>query len=186
VTVVLAFNAGTILFPVNGPRLSTDVMLAAFLVLAAWRHDPRPAIAGIAWIVGFENLFEATRRPHAWHWTLYVAVDVVGIAILARKGIRPSPLLLAATLAAWGAWLATGFHVNEHTMVHFQPGAEAFNEGAKTLWAAAYLVPFLLAQPKSRAPSASPQGSRATLEPVPPGPPTPHPPGLATPSRLSG
>jgi len=155
VSLVIAFNAGTILFPVNGPRLSTDVVFAVFLVLAAWRHDPRPAIAGIAWIVGFENLFEATRRPHVWHWILYVAVDVVAIVLLARKGIRPSLLLLAATLAVWAAWLATGFHVNEHTMVHFQPGAEAFNEGAKTLWAAAYLVPLMLVRPKSRAPSRS-------------------------------
>ena len=158
-SLVVAFNAGTILFPVNGPRLSTDVLLAAFLVLAAWRHDPRPAIAAIAWIVGFENLFEATRRPHMWHWILFVAVNVIGMALLARKGIAPSLLLLAATFAVWAAWLATGFHVNEHTMVHFQPGAEAFNEGAKTLWAAAYLVPFLLARPESRAPSRSRQPS---------------------------
>lgn len=166
---VVAFDAGTILFPVNGPRLSTDVMLAAFLVLAVWRHDPKPAFAGIAWIVGFENLFEATRRPHVWHWILYVAVDVIGIALLARKAkIAPSPLLLAATLAVWAAWLATGFHVNEHTMVHFQPGAEAFNEGAKTLWAAAYLVPLLLARRRSRAPSGSDESSYAA-HPASPG-----------------
>jgi hypothetical protein len=158
---VVAVDAGTILFPVNGPRLSTDVMLAAFLVLAVRRHDPKPAIAGIAWIVGFENLFEATRRPHVWHWILYVAVDVIGIVLLARKGIAPSTLLLAGTLAVWAAWLATGFHVNEHTMVHFQPGAEALNEGAKTLWAAAYLVPLVLGWPQSRAPSRPRQPSQA-------------------------
>jgi hypothetical protein len=118
-------------------------MLAGFLGLAVWRHDPRPAIAGIAWIVGFEKPFEATRRPHVWHWILYVAFDIVGIILLCVEEDRPSPVLMAATLAVWGAWLVTGFQVNEHTMVHFQPVAEGFNEGAKTLWAAAYLVPLL-------------------------------------------
>lgn len=153
---LIALDAGKVLFPFNGPRLSTDVTFAAFMGLAVWRQDPRPAIAGIAWLIGFENLFEATRRPHAWHWILYVGVDVIGIVLLARKGrIAPSPVLLAATLAVWAAWLATGFHVNEHTMTHFQPGAEAFNEGAKTLWAAAYLVPLLLARPDNRALSRS-------------------------------
>lgn len=130
-------------------------------MLAAWRHDPKPAVAGIAWIVGFENLFEAMRRPHVWHWIPFVAVDIVGMVLLARKGITPSLPLLAATLAVWGAWLATGFHVNEHTMAHFQPGAEAFNEGVKTLWAAAYLVPLMLVRPTSRAPSRSQEPSHA-------------------------
>jgi hypothetical protein len=162
-SLVIAFNAGEIIFPVHGPRLSTDVMLAAFLVVALWRRDPRPLVAGIAWMIGFENLFEATRRPHVWHWIVFVAVNVIGMTLLARKGVAPSPLLLAATLAVWGAWLATGFHVNEHTMVHFQPGAEAFNEAAKTLWALAYLVPFLRAKPLDRAPSRLREPSHPAL-----------------------
>jgi len=150
--VVIAFSAQTILFPPGGVRLSTLLLFAAFLALAVTRRDHRPAVAAVAWLIGFELLFEATRRPYEWHWILFVAVDIVGIALLARKGIAPSPLLLAATLAVWAAWLAAGFHVNHHDTVPFQPGAEAFNEGAKTLWGAAYFVPLLLGRPKGRAP----------------------------------
>jgi hypothetical protein len=160
---VIAFNAATILFPAGGARLSTVLLLAAFLTLAVTRRDFRPAIAAVAWLVGFEMLFEATRRPDGWHAIVFIASAVVGIVLLARKGIAPSPLLMAATLALWAAWLATGFHVNQHTMVGFQPGAEAFNEGAKTLWGAAYLVPFLLAARRSRAPSRSPRPLPSTL-----------------------
>lgn len=152
---MIAFDAGPILFP--AARLSTVLMFSAFGALAVMRRDHRPVVAAVAWLVGFEWLFEATRRPYGWHWVVLIAVDVVGIALLARKGIAPSPLLLGATLALWAAWLATGFHVNQHTMAHFQPGAEAFNEGAKTLWGAAYLVPLLPAGPKRR---ASPRSRR--------------------------
>jgi hypothetical protein len=156
VTVVIAFSARSIIWPGDQVRLSTVLVLAAFLALAVTRQDHRPAVAAVAWLVGFELLFEATRRPYEWHWILFVAVDIVGIVLLARKGIAPSPVLLVAALAVWGAWLATGFHVNHHDTVPFQPGAEVFNEGAKTLWGAAYLVPFLLARPNARAPSRSP------------------------------
>jgi len=154
---VIAFSAGTFLFPVGGARLSTVLLLAAFLTLAVARRDHRPAVAAVAWLVGFELLFEATRRPDGWHAVVLIGVAGVGIAALARKGIAPSPLLMAATLALWAVWLATGFHVNQHTMVGFQPGAEAFNEGAKTLWGAAYLVPLLLALRRGRVQSRSPK-----------------------------
>lgn len=43
----------------------------------------------------------------------------------------------------WAVWIATGFHVNGHTMTGLDPSAEALNEGAKTLWALAYLVPLM-------------------------------------------
>jgi hypothetical protein len=147
---MIAFSAQSILFPPGGARLSTVLVFAAFLALAVKRHDLKPAVAAVAWLVGFELLFEATRRPYEWHWIIFIAFDVVGITLLARKGITPSPLLLAATLVVWAGWLATGFHVNHHDTVRFQPSAEAFNEGAKTLWGAAYFVPLVLTAHKSR------------------------------------
>jgi hypothetical protein len=51
---VIAFNAGTILFSAGGARLSTVLLLAAFLTLAVTRRDFRPAIAAVAWLIGFE------------------------------------------------------------------------------------------------------------------------------------
>jgi hypothetical protein len=45
----------------------------------------------------------------------------------------------------FAVWVAAGFHVNvnERGLAGFDPTAEVLNEGSKTLWAAAYLVPLL-------------------------------------------
>ena len=54
---------------------------------------------------------------------------------------KPDLWLMALVAVVCVAWVATGFHVDSHGMVGFEPSAEALNEAAKTLWALAYLVP---------------------------------------------
>jgi hypothetical protein len=142
------------LFPL-GVRLSTWAALGAFLVLGV--RDRRYWLAAAAWIGGFEVLYQASTtgrglidngfHPTVW-WAPVVVFGVfvlgIGFVIWAgRHGARPSFPLLAAALFVWAVWIATGFHVNGHTMAGLDPTAEALNEGAKTLWALAYLVPLL-------------------------------------------
>lgn len=143
-----------IMFPL-GVRLSTWAALGAFLVLGV--RDRRYWLAAAAWIGGFEVLYQATNttkdlidkgfHPSVW-WAPAVVfgVFVLGIAFVvwaARHGARPSLPLLAAAFAVWGIWIATGFHVNGHTLTGLDPTAEALNEGAKSLWALAYLIPLM-------------------------------------------
>ena len=120
-------------------------------------RDRRYWLAAAAWIGGFEVLYQATVttkdlihngfHPSVW-WAPVVVFGVfllgIGFVVYAgRHGARPSLQLLAAALFVWAVWIATGFHVNGHTMTGFDPTAEALNEGAKTLWALAYLVPLM-------------------------------------------
>lgn len=143
-----------ILFPL-GVRLSTWAALGVFLVLGV--RDRRYWLAAAAWIGGFEVLYQATNtskdlidtgfHPSVW-WAPVVVFGVfvlgIGFVVYAgRHGARPAFPLLAAALAVWAIWIVTGFHVNGHTMVGFDPAAEALNEGAKTLWALAYLLPLM-------------------------------------------
>lgn len=142
-----------VLFP-GGVRLSTWIVLLVFLALGV--RDRRYWWAGAAWIVGFEATFQLSQtitvirhggfHPHAWWQPVFVfgllACGYVFVFYAARYA-RTSLPILGAALALWGIWLLTGFHVNGHSMVGFDPTAEALNEGAKTLWALAYLVPLL-------------------------------------------
>ena len=151
-----------LLFPL-GVRLSTWVALGVFLVLGV--RDRRYWLAAAAWIGGFEVLYQATVttkdlihngfHPSVW-WAPVVVFGVfllgIGFVVYAgRHGARPSLPLLAAALFVWAVWIATGFHVNGHTMTGFDPTAEALNEGAKTLWALAYLVPLMRSSRAGRA-----------------------------------
>ena len=138
-----------ILFPLGGPRLTTILALAVFLAIAITRGEKKPALACLAWLFGFEFLFEATTfalgRPElgAIHAATYIIIGALLLPWLTRRGVIPSLPLLAAALAVWAIWVATGFHVNEHTGAGFDPAAEVLNELSKMLWAAAYLLPLL-------------------------------------------
>ena len=145
-------TVATILFPF-GARLSTWVAGGAFVVLAAKRRDGRVLFAGWAWLTGFEAAFQMTSlllghplpfgRADAF---MYVIPGLVTVPWAYRQGIRPSVGLMAVVAAIWTVWIATGFHVNSHTGAGFDPGGEALNEAAKTVWALAYLVPFLVSR----------------------------------------
>ncbi len=143
-----------IMFPL-GVRLSTWVALVVFLVLGV--RDRRYWLAAAAWIGGFEVLYQASNttkelidkgfHPSTW-WAPVVVFGVflLGIAFIVyagRHGARPAFPLLGAALIVWVTWIATGFHVNGHTTTGLDPAAEALNEGAKTLWALAYLLPLM-------------------------------------------
>jgi len=160
---VLAFDAAHVLFPTGNARLSTIVAVSAFVALAIMRRSWLPVAGCLAWLFGFEAAFNTTvlalGRPaplDALHYVPYLAIGIVVPFVLARRGVRPDWYLLAAAVVVWLIWVASGFHVNEHSMVGFDPLAEAFNEGTKTLWAAAYFLPLW------KALQAKPSGARAT------------------------
>lgn len=134
---------------VLGIRTSTWLTALVFIVVALIRHDRKALLAGWAWLAGFEAAFQITSLAmglplpgYRWGPFLLIALGISGTAYAARCGVRPNLWLLGIAACVWVAWVATGFHVNRHTMVGFDPTAEALNEGAKTLWALAYLVPF--------------------------------------------
>jgi hypothetical protein len=161
-TMVIAVDAATILFPTGNTRLSTIVAFAAFIALAIMRRSSLPIVGCLAWLFGFEAAFNATvlalGRPAALDTIHFVPYLLIGIVLpfwLARRGVRPVWSLLAAAVVVWAIWMATGFHANGHAMTDFDPLAEALNEGAKTLWAAAYFLPLWKAT--EPAPSLAPE-----------------------------
>ena len=141
-----------ILFPLGGPRLLSILALSAFVALAISRHDRKPVYACLAWMFGFEALFEATTlalgRPevNTLHVLFYVALGGLVVPLTARTGVTVSWPLLGLALTVWTVWVAIGFPINEHPNVMrghfpFNPAAEVLNEGMKLAWAAAYLWP---------------------------------------------
>lgn len=70
----------------------------------------------------------------------YILIGVP-IVVCVTSWVRPDGWLLAAAAACFFVWVATGFHVNAHTMSSFDPVGEGLNEAAKTLLAVAYLLP---------------------------------------------
>lgn len=147
---LFSVDAGTVLFPLSGVRLTTILAISLFLAIAITREDRRYAYACVAWLFSFEAVFEATAlatgrkeslgAPHALS---YVAAAAVLLPWVWRHGVRPSWPLLALALIVYAAWVGTGFHVNDHTMTGFDPAAEFLNEASKMLWAAAFLLPLL-------------------------------------------
>lgn len=140
-----------ILFPL-GVRLSTWLALLAFVAVAAWRSERAPIVAAIAWLAGFEAAYQLAamliHTPHPVPVVGPVSISLlVGMPTIAAAmtmlGARPHPLLLAGASLVFAAWIVAGFHVN--TDIHsIDAAGEVFNETAKTLWAAAYLMPLLL------------------------------------------
>lgn len=136
-----------LLFPL-GVRLSTWLTGLAFVSFAAVYRDKRVVLAGWAWLTGFEAAFQTTALilghplPKGIDGPIfYVVLGLITVPFSLRFWTRPSRRLMLGVAVIWVVWLATGFHVNEHSMAGFNPLAEALNEGAKTLWAAAYLWP---------------------------------------------
>ena len=153
---LLAIDAAPILFPTGNTRLSTIVVFSAFIALAIGRRSWLPIAGCLAWLFGFEAAFNATMlalgHPAALdpiHFAVYLVIGIVLPFWLARRGVRPNWWLLGGAGVLWAIWMATGFHANGHTMADFDPLAEALNEGAKTLWAVAYLLPLWKATEKA-------------------------------------
>ena len=149
-----------LLFPL-GVRLSTWLTGLAFVSFAAVYRDKRVVLAGWAWLTGFEAAFQTTALilghplPFGVDGPIfYVVLGVITVPFSLRFWTRPSARLMLGVAVIWVIWVSTGFHVNEHHMAGFNPFAEALNEAAKTLWAAAYLWP--LWQEKRRIPAGTP------------------------------
>lgn len=142
---------GPILFPL-GIRLSTWLALLVFVSLAAWRSERAPLVAAVAWLAGFETAYQIaafllTPPPHLTiigpvSLSLVVGMPMAAAAMTALGG-RPNLPVLALAILIFAVWVAAGFHVNT-SAVGLDPAAEAFNEGAKTLWALAYLIPLVV------------------------------------------
>jgi hypothetical protein len=158
-----------LLFPF-GVRLSTLLTGFAFVSFGAVYRDRRFILAGWAWLTGFEAAFQSTALvlghplPKGIDGPIfYVVLGLITVPFALRFWGRPSARLMACVAAIWVIWVATGFHVNEHDMARLNPFAEALNEGAKTLWAVAYLWPlWQLArrQPRRGTMLASPIGAK--------------------------
>jgi hypothetical protein len=141
----------SVLFPFLGVRLSTWLALAVFVMLAAWRSDRKPLIAGMAWLAGFEAVYQSsamlihTPSPIPWVGSVSISL-VVGMPLVAGVmtllGARPQPVLTVAAAAVFLVWIATGFHVSGAGS-DWNVTGEILNELSKTLLAAAYLVPLL-------------------------------------------
>ena len=143
-----------ILFPL-GVRLSTWIVLGVFLVLGL--RDRRYWLAAAAWLVGFELVFQITSttrilirgglHPSSWWQPVVVfGAYLLGLSfvwVAAQRGARPSLLILGLSLGLWIVLLKSGLHTNGHTMSDFSVESEALNEGSKTLWALAYLIPLI-------------------------------------------
>ena len=147
---IVAVGAAQILFPTGNARLTTLLAFAAFIALAIQRRSWFPVVACVAWLSGYEAALNITLialgRPQTLdplHFSVYLALAILGPLGLARRGYPPSWPLLAAAAIVWIVWLATGFHVNGHSLVDFSVPAEVWNELSKMLWAAAYFVPFV-------------------------------------------
>ena len=86
---------------------------------------------------------------HAWAvdvWTRLRRFLVLPAIVLAlqTKTVRPSLPLIGLSLLIGVVWVATGFHVNGYDhLADFNPLGEALNEGAKTAWGLAYLLPLI-------------------------------------------
>ncbi len=138
-------HEATILFPL-GVRLSTWIVLGVFVFLGVRRRDRRYFFAALVWLASFEAAYDVSMWVmHPQHWYLNVfffGASVLTVAYFGRSIPRPNLWIGAVVVALWAVWIATGFHVNDHQMIDFDPAAEAVNEAAKTLWAAAILWAF--------------------------------------------
>jgi hypothetical protein len=139
-----------ILFPL-GVRLSTWLMALVFVALAVKRRDSLPILALLAWLFAFEAAYDAASiglRPWSQGFVpaavFFLILGTATVVWMTSNGVRPFLPLTAAAALLMAVWMATGFHQNFHDATTIDPGAEALNEGAKTLLAAAYLVPVLL------------------------------------------
>ena len=148
---------------VGAMRLSTTLLFLGFLFVGFLRRDFRSAIlAGLTWLLGWEVAWQLTNQLHDTHTLglnalLFLASAAI-VLVLQRWAVRPSLPLIGLSLLIGAVWVATGFHVNGYDhLADFSPLGEALNEGAKTAWGLAYLLPLIRLPAAPLEPSAAPQ-----------------------------
>ena len=150
---------------VGDMRLSTTLLLFAFLFVGFLHRDFKAAIlAALTWLLGWEVAWQFantlhTNRTLGWNVILFL-VSAAIVLVLQRFTVRPSLPLIGLSLLIGAGWLATGFHVNGYDHLgDFNALGEAFNEGAKTVWGLAYLIPLIRmpAKPVTAAVPATPE-----------------------------
>ena len=146
--------------PVLGARWSTMVTMAAILAVVGWRtRNPlRAIVAGMAWLCGYEIIYEATGSAmHGWSLTtlMWTTTGTAGwLLAYWALGMRPRWWLLGIFGILWIAWMLTGYHSNWQSFLLGQPGAdarfsysdEAWNVVTKTILALALMFGRLRAQ----------------------------------------
>lgn len=140
--------------PILGARWSTVLTMAAILVVVGWRtRSPlRALVVAMAWLCGYEILYEATGSLlHRWSLTtlMWTTSGTAGwLVAYWLWGMRPPPALMATFTASWFIWILAGFNSNWSSFPLGQPGAdavwswtdEALNVTTKTLLALALLA----------------------------------------------
>jgi hypothetical protein len=136
-----------------GIRVSTWAGFCGFALVAYLRMSWRPLLPFLAWLAGFEIAYQAgvdltghhapDHHPPMWVSLCMIAGSVAILEWTRRLGVRADRRFLVLAAVFFLGWLVSGFHVNGHNSVDFQPFAEAMNEGSKTAWAIAYLVPLV-------------------------------------------
>lgn len=151
-----AMHATAIFFP-GGVRLSTWLTLLVFLGLTAWRADVRPFLACLAWLWGFEAVYQIMciltgngSPASSASQIVLIGFGVVSAAAASVCGVFPSWPVLAAFAAVWVVWVAVGLPASLPD--HFNAQAEVLNELAKILFAAAWLVPLFTREQPERDP----------------------------------
>ena len=147
---------------VGNMRLSTALLFFAFLFVGFLRRDFKSAIlAGMTWLLGWEVAWQFTNTLHTnhtigWNVVLFL-VSAAIVLVLQYFTVRPSLPLIGLSLVIGAVWVATGFHVNGYDHLrHFNSLGEALNEGAKTAWGLAYLIP-LMRLPAAPVAAAAPE-----------------------------
>jgi hypothetical protein len=145
-----------VLFPL-GIRLSTILMVLAFVGLAAARRRTLPLIAGWLWVTTFEAAFQIAslimnKLPLGFFTPIFFLV-LAAVTLYFTKGKpRPDWRYLVASLVVLVVWMAMGLHLNGHKhglfslhtrIPDFDVTAEILNVTAKTLWGLGYLLPLL-------------------------------------------
>jgi hypothetical protein len=132
-----------------GVRTSTWLTAAAFVTVAIIRRDRKALLAGWVWLSGFEAAFQVTAMTLGHPLPLgvdgpifYLALGLITVPWFTRQGISPNLWVIGCLALLWAIWIAVGFPVNQHSTARLNVEAEMLNEGAKSLWALAYLLPF--------------------------------------------
>lgn len=150
VPVIFALHPSAGWLFIAGVRVSTMVTWTAFVFVGVAQHNlKRALLAAAMWLCGWEVAWQFARwlkvAHHHASWSLAIFAALAGfVVLLQRRAIRPSLPLIGVALLFSVIWIVTGFHINQHTVTHFDPLAEGLNEAAKTAWAIAYLWPLWL------------------------------------------